>query len=276
MEPNDSPSPQKAELKLDLKGMLDIANVGVRRAAAFLKIGDQIQSIEIPDDFAIHGGVAYNFWPNPLPTQTKNALRNEFQSWIIGSCLKELDQHFALFLDQGWYIVGLADLHGTTVPSSMMIQPDKKFSGDTNSASKAERIAEKTGIELNVECLKSLSKVRNALAHGLGHVQQRQINTDDNALEVSWIASDLVLIDGDKEIVYRDQPVDTYQVKSEDGAQLELRFTKRTKKFLRGERVLFSPHELAEICMFYSQQAAKFHNDLVGYLKEKGIVKSGG
>jgi len=270
----DVQQPKKVELKLDLRGTLEIANVGVRRAAAFLKIGDQIQELELPDDFAISGGVAYSFWPNPLPAETKETLRNEFQSWIIGSCLKELEQHFSLFLDRAWHEVGLADLHGSTKPSSFMIKPDEKFSGDTNSASKAEKFLAKTGIELDLECLQSLSKARNALAHGLGQVHERQVNTDNNSLQVSWIGTDLVLIDGEKEIIYSDKPVDTYQVKSEDGAPLEMRRKKRTKEFVLGERIQFSQHELAEICMFYSQQAAKVHNELVGYLKTKGISEA--
>ncbi len=270
----DEQQPKKVELKLDLRGMLEIANVGVRRTAAFLKIGDKIQEFELPDDFAINGGVAYNFWPNPLPADIKETLRNEFQSWIIGSCLKELEQHFSLFLDRAWHVVGLADLHGSAKPSSFMIKPDEKFSGDTNSASKAEKFSAKTGIELDLECLQSLSKARNALTHGLGRVQQRQVNTDNNSLQILWIGTDLVLIDGEKEIIYSDKPVDTYQVKSEDGAPLEIRRKKRIKEFALGERIQFSQHELAEICMFYSQQAVKVHNDLIKYFEVKGLVKN--
>ncbi len=264
--------PPRAELKLNLSQALEIANVGVRRAAAFLKISTTIEATQIPADLSLGGTVNFSFWPNPITDETRGDLHNEYSAWIVGSCLRELDSHFALFLDRIRWLIKLSELHGKTLHSSTIIERDKKFVQDTNSFRKAEKLAKLIGVDLNAAALDSLSRARNALTHGIGRVRTRDTH-DGKSLIVSWLAHELVIQDGDRELLFRDFPADTYQVTSPDGAKVFARVSERKEKFDVGQRVSFSEQDLAEICFFYSQQAAIFHDALLKHLELLGILQ---
>jgi predicted deacylase len=82
----------------------------------------------------------------------------------------------------------------------------------------------------------------------------------------------MVIQDGDKEIICRAAVFDLHTVESPDGATVDVRFVKHKKQFKLGEKIEFAPHELAEICFFYKQQADVTRLGIFNYLKAKGLV----
>ena len=262
--------PKRAEINLDLDQLVSIMHVGIRRSSAFLKLGIQIADLEMPGDMVLTGGMSFNFWPNNLSDEVKEGIRKEFRAWLIGSCLRELDQHLSLFLDQAWHLLRLSELHGKTLPSSEMIEFDKRFAAETNTSRKFAALKEKIDIEIAADSHNSLSLARNSLTHGMGRVRSRDCNRD-SALEVLWISPEGFLQDGDKEILLRDAVFERYLISSPEGATVTLRFTKHRKIFKLGEQIEFSAHELAEICFFYHQQAEVTKAGMLNYFKAKGI-----
>src|SRR4051794_28255129 len=132
MAPTDEGEAKRVEIKLDLDRLKKIADIGVRRTSAFLKLGGRLADMEIPDDMTLDGGIAFNFWPKELPKEAKEELRQEFRAWLVGSCLRELDQHLGIFLDNAWRTLELAELHGKRLYSSQIVEFDKRFVDDTN------------------------------------------------------------------------------------------------------------------------------------------------
>lgn len=262
---------KRLEVRLDLEQLTEIINVGVRRASAFLKLGTQIGNLEIPSDMTLAGGVAFAFWPRDLSREVRESIREEFRAWLIGSCLRELDQCLGIFLDRAWIILEWAELHGHRIPSSKVLEFDTRFINDTNVARKLATVAEKAKVEVATECHNSLSLARNSLTHGHGQVRHRDCNRSDS-LEVMWISPEMVIKDGDEEFVMRSEVFDTYQVKSPTGATVGVRFVRHSKTFKVGERLDFSAHELAEICFFYKQQADVTKLGIFEHLKTKGLT----
>lgn len=262
---------KRVEIKLDLDQLARIMDVGIRRASAFLKLGIQIADIDMPEDMSLTGGVSFNFWPKELSKEVKENIREEFRAWLIGSCLRELDQHLAIFLDRAWRIIELSELHGRRMQSSELIEFDKDFVDDTNTFRKFKALSDKIEIDLAEDCHNSLSLARNSLTHGLGRVRRRDCNRD-KSLEVLWIAPQAVIRDGDKEFVIRDEVFDTHKVESPSGAVVSIHFVKHGKTIKLGDNIDFSPHELAELCFFYKQQADVARAAVSDYLKAKGIA----
>lgn len=256
-------------LKINFDRIVALGEVGPRRASAFLKLG--LSALKSPpENLNLEGGVTYQFLKHPLSPEDAAEIHSEYESWIVSSALKELDHYFSLFLDRVWSTIELIDLHGMTVPSSYQL--DGKFEGDTNVARKVGRVASALGLRLEEEQFTSLSRARNCLSHAAGRVRTRDLNKE-SCLEVSWLAPELVVFDGDDEIVYRAEPADMYQVKSEEGAQIALRFAIHRMSFPLGERVRLSPHNLAEVCSFYQITSSKVVEALKARIAAKNIPR---
>lgn len=257
----------------DLAGALNFAHVGIRRTAAFLKLATLIERERVPADFTLGGAVAFALWPTPMPDDLRGQVYDEFSSWIVGACLREMESHFSIFLDNLWRVIELAGLHGKTIHSSTIVKFDRKFPNNTNSGQKADEIAKLVGATIHSDALSSLSLARNALTHGIGRARKRDTNRENGVLEIKWRALDFGILDGEEERLFRETPIDMYTVKSEQGAKLFVRMTDRSISFPVGKRVTLSNHDLAEICRFYWDQAQLLHDGVVAFLKTKGIVE---
>ncbi|MEZ5995694.1 MAG: hypothetical protein R3C25_08055 [Hyphomonadaceae bacterium] len=255
-----------AFLRIDFNELSNLAHVGPRRACAFLKMG--LHSCENPpEDFTLQGGIAYRFLPDNTP-QLVDQIKTEFSAWIVGSGLKELDHCFSLFLDKVWFTTRIIRLHGATVPSHIRIGDN--FADETNTARKLQRINTEIGGTVDLGAFESLSLARNALTHGAGIVAARHTNRE-RALEIIWVAPELVVQDGADEIVYRAEPADMHRVKSPDGAQVLLRFSRHSVTFQEGERIRLTTHNLAEICAFYQSAGSHILEKLKGRVLAAGI-----
>ena len=233
---------------IDLAALRERAMKGVRRASAFLGYGLSLSSQPPPTTVAFGGISRFDFLVDPLPPELGMQVQTEFKRWLISNSLKELDQHFSLFLDDAWNVIRM------TTNSSMSLNWadtlfDQKFSQGTNAARKVQAVSEKLAMEIDHSTFSSLSLARNALSHSLGVVRPRDTNSDD-ALVVKWVAARMGIVDGDT-THFIDELPKPYQVKSKDGGQVILKFDVRERPFLVGQVVDLSEFELAEICFHY-------------------------
>ncbi len=272
-ESDDPKGVPKHNMELDLQKMLEIVYVGVRRVSVFMKYGVAAERTT-PENFDIGDGNVYSFWPKEISDERKNKAKLEFQTWLTGSCLKELDQYFAYFLDDVWFKCDLAELHGKRVPSDLIVG-DKTFVAQTNTASKLQSISSRVGADVYLDSFSSLSLARNSLTHGMGRVRKRDTNLDDT-LKLSWIALHMFVNDGEKEISLNK----TFEKKAvlhlPNGGEVFARIEEFSQHYKVGEKLSISPQQIAEICWFYIHQATKVHAAMVTYLQDKGIKRSNG
>jgi hypothetical protein len=267
MTANEEHLPEvKVELNLDK--MLKTAMVGIWRASAFLTIGLRTLLADEVHNFNLAADINYQFWPDPLgPDQIQGAI-DEYQHWLVGSCLKELDQFFSLFLDGAWRIVEIAELHNQRVGAGHKF--DQKFAAGTNVARKLCRLAAKLDLPVDLDCFKSLSFARNALTHGVGRVRPRDCN-DKGALVVSWLAPYLFVQDGDQEVGGHD--LIDYTIQSAAGAQVQMRIQRQSVRYVIGEKIELSRENLAQICWHYHRHATSVHGAILSKLRDAGIAK---
>src|ERR1700682_3944254 len=117
-------------VSVDIAAIQEIAQRGVRRTVAFLGLGLWVLRDGPPTSVTLESRFLVQWFPDPLPAESAAEIADEYQAWIIGSALRKLDQHFALFLDEVWERTRLAEFHGRQIPSGF--GPDKKFKNDTN------------------------------------------------------------------------------------------------------------------------------------------------
>jgi hypothetical protein len=96
----------KAHINIDLRKVLEVALLGVRRAGMFIGLG--VNAAENPAiiDYQIHGFKEIHLLPVDLPLPAIEASKSDFRQWVIGNGLTELLHHYSLFLDES-YAVGL-------------------------------------------------------------------------------------------------------------------------------------------------------------------------
>ncbi len=263
--------PSRAVFKVDLDRLTAFADVGVRRASAFLKLGLRSLSEPALTDLTLNGDASYSFWPNPLPEAIWDTVAAEYKVWLVGSCLKELDQFFSLFLDEASLSLDLIALHGGTLRTTDPIPVDWKFAKKTNSAKKYALVAARLGLETAAACLSSLSAARNALTHGMGKVRSRDLSAE-GILVVEWEAWVPFLKDGPIEMTLLDAIENSHTVRASEGAEAYVRRVNRSKSFSLGQKIDLSADDLAEICMFYRQISYLIRSRIIQHAGEKGIA----
>lgn len=260
------------KVTVDIDQIREIPRIANRRASAFIRFG--LDGLDERDggDFALDGGIAYNFWPSEVTQDQRKQAREEFRSWLIGSCLRELDLFYGIFLDKVWFALEAADLHGTSIPFDYTF--DSKFARDSNVANKQKRIAERLEIESYFEELNSLSLARNSLAHHAGIVRAPvDCNNDTrDRLVVKWLAMEMIARRGDTEHVVVDLPLDTHSLPGEGEIQLVASFVNHTLEIPGGQKLSFTHHQLAELCLFYDIMAGKTTGALIAMLRAEGKV----
>lgn len=149
-----------------------------------------------------------------------------------------------------------------------------KFARITNVASKQRQVAEKLGTADHYEELNSLSLARNTLAHNAGVVRSPVDcnNAARDALEVKWLAFDMLAIRGGEERVVNNLPFDTNELPGDGDTRLAVRFTQRVLPFPAATRVSLSLSQLAELCLFYNIMADKTLEGLLNHYRSKGFV----
>lgn len=260
---------RRADIRLNLKELQGIAELGVRRAHTFMAVGLQAVSAGPPRSAALSSGFQLRFMPEPLPAELGVEVSREYEAWLVGAGLRELDHYFGLFADRVWFFISAAELHGTSVPSDHVV--GGKFSSNTNVSRKIDRIVERIGGEgIQQTYFDAFSRARNALGHGAGRVRDRDTG-GENALRLRWIAPDFIIQDAGsgRERSLVDAPV---EVSDPEGASLYLKFAERVREFSIGEEIRLAPQELSEICLFYSVQSRRIVSHLSAWLALNGHI----
>ncbi len=259
-------------IRINFGEMSELVSLSIRRVSAFLRFG--LDDLEARDggDFRLTAGMHYHFWPEEVSKAGRDAAREEYRSWLVGSCLRELDLFYGLFLDRVWWAVEVGELHGTAVQSEHRF--DAKFARDTNVAKKQKRVAEKLGTADHSEELNSLSLARNALTHRAGMVRSPVDcnNAARDVLEVKWLAIGVLASRGGEDRVVATMPFDTWELPGEGAIQIEPRLTQRVLRFPANSMVALSLPQLAELCWFYKIMGAKTIEGLTGFYRTRGLL----
>lgn len=245
----DAPEPptHARSVTIDLDKLRVIGILGVNRAAGFLGLAFRRQDEPLPTTLSVGGFNHYEFLPEPLAPELAASLVAEFNSWLVGNALLELDRHFSLFVDEVWRLLDLTDMH-----QKVMTQPFEvtEISTLTNASTKYEKVSKRLNIDQpHGARLWSISNARNCLAHAAGRVRDRDANDDKKRLKLVWLAMEVTLRQGDVAVVL-DKPMEAPDPSQE--ATVAMQMVERAKCFEIGEAIILTPLELQELCLYYS------------------------
>lgn len=258
------------QLNIECDKLLEIAKMGVRRAAAFLGVGLPITENYIPETLALTQHSFLHFFPEPLPEKVERDAVREFRSWLVGNALRELDLHFSLLLDETWTVLDWAKLHRTRV--STAAEAPKPISSETNAAKKLGMVMRELGdAEPDTSMLWSMSNARNCLTHNLGVVRPRDANSN-GALLIDGLPFEYRLQQGDQCVVLRAPVVDELEAPDpSQEADFVSIFVEREKRFAVAEKIELTPGDLHEICVYYSRLADQVMERVTADFLARGI-----
>ena len=254
-------------VNIDFNKLADLAEHGVRRAVAFVGLGQKAWNDESIDSIKLDVPFGFQLLPDPLPKELAVEVRSSFRLWVSGSALAEIVQGLSLFADQ-FFEAALYIAYNGKLFSKTEIDRIQKFKNDTNLASKLQTIADQTGINIGLlQHADGWCRARNAHSHNRGVVRERDCSPGETGLKVSWNEFQ-VLIEGKKvdvaEILGKSFQKDT---------SLGVQFGQGTKTFEVGSAADFSEQEIVNLCLttyiLSRQMVAALYKLLVPDVPEK-------
>jgi hypothetical protein len=192
--------------------------------------------------------------PTDLPDKRIDVFKSEFAVWITGCGLRELTEHYALFLDQ-IHAYALAVLQQREKlaaigdPEKLQIEFNRRF----GIRDKLKALRKRFGIETEEsDAIEGLYEARNCLTHDFGNVLPKRYNSAD-AFVLRWRALDLVARGVD---TGEERPlVDLIGKVTSEETDFLMKVAERKKSFKVGDKLGFSQQDLWEICYFFNAHA---------------------
>lgn len=253
---------------IDLNKLKEMSRVALRRASSFARFGlDGLEDKAFPD-FNLSASMTYQFWPAEISDQSRRAAKDEYRSWLIGSCIRELDQLFNLFLDQAWFYTLIVE----RAPNISRMK--HSFERQTNVAAKQQAISERLNIQSHYDSFCSLSLARNALTHGAGHVREPfDCNSDcRKRLQMNWSAWDVVFETSTQRRRMVSLPFDTSCLGLDEAVTVSLERVIRIVSVPAGAKLTFTTEQLAELCGHYRFAMDEIVDGIFLLCAAKGIL----
>ncbi|PYE30178.1 hypothetical protein C8J35_12318 [Rhizobium sp. PP-F2F-G38] len=189
-----------------------------------------------------------------IRTADSRILHFEFQRWATGAVLRDLVEHFSIFLSDTYHTAVSNSLNRTFVVSP------KQFQRRGIEGQLAILAAEFTVAPEWVSRLSGFNRARNCLAHRAGIVGGPD-TTDGQEMVVRWLMPKTTITDDppDQRIDVSGPMGTLVQAQHIDGdfaTKVELQ--DREKRVRIGDDLHFNPDEIFEICQTFQLAAAAF------------------
>lgn len=249
-----------------------IAHTGVRRVAGFLGLGLTAANDENVKDYRLYKFTQVELFPSNLDDNAIKELKIEFAFWIMGNGLRELIEHFNVFLDrlhEGCTLLKLAK-HG--LPRNKPPKRVERFH-HAGLQDKLEMLKEDIGLQpINGQSLISINAARNCLTHRRGVVGTRDAGPDGK-LTLTWKGMEIfATTPSGEDVILLPRSFDK-PIGFKDGGQIRMRFQYRSKSFTLGERIVLTPVDLSEICQVIAEETNILTKGGLDYAKASGIPK---
>lgn len=248
-------------MHIDLDQIGSIAHTGVRRAVLFMGLGLNAAHREDFNDYQLsklpvlpgQTGPSIDFFPSDLPLERVREFKTQFAGWITGCGLRELLEHYALYLDQihniALQLFQLNGKLGTIDP----VKAQAEFNGRYGVPKKLEVLADRFGVSTEHSgSVDSLYQARNCFTHDLGIVLPKRCVSADNIFEISWTTFVLKAkgADGSESTL-----IDLIGKPTEQEMTIGAGFELVRRRFSAFEHLMLSQQDLWEICFFFSNFA---------------------
>ena len=207
--------------------------------------------------------------PSTVPPEKLREMKEAFRLWIEGCGFRELVETFGAYVDAVYRTCFYFRWVKRRLPAA-----DLKAAQTAIRSASFPRKLEMLKTEFVIEpqatnCLLSINRARNCLAHRRGIVAQVDLH-GQNALEVSWLGPDsFVETPSGAQVPLNEIPSEG--IVFPEGGVVAFRFVARKHEFRLREVVSFSTRELAEICWYFEREARSIMRGVVEAAKKEGV-----
>lgn len=248
------------EINLDFNKLNEVGQIGIRRAAVFVAMGQKAWSDEKITSATVQAPIGFKMLPDPLPKELADDVRSSFRLWVIGHAITEIVQALSKFSDELFQIAILVPLHKKEMEQKAL-DKIRKCEVDTNLHAKLIMLEEDSGVKSPLlDHTFGWSFARNCLAHNQGIVRERDFIPGTKTLTVNWREFKFS-IDGKKIDNIIGHTV-------ENGGNLEMSLGHGSKDFKLGEQISFSEQEILNICLTAHLQTAATVKELEKHVKK--------
>lgn len=269
--------PQVVHVNIDCDWLVNLAHVGVRRAAIFMGLGFNGVHQEGFRDYELHklppGDNAAYVPPDILPRnasdETVGRYKEEFSTWITGCGLREMLEHYGLMLDHMHkFCLVVAQSRGFLAQFGNPERLQFKFTRHGvpgKHANLRERFQVEGQFTPHVD---AFYFARNALTHGLGIV--RPEDAESGTLRLRWLAMEMHARGGDTGSV---MPIrDLMGARTSEELEIQVKVVARERCFAVGQKIDLSSQDLSEICLFVTVNVIpKSLEAFIGFLRQHNV-----
>ncbi len=270
MSDADAPRP-KMHFKIDFTKLKGVAELGVKRASVFMGLGTNAAMVSPPISHILSDNVQFHFVPSDPSDETKRHYLEEFESWTIGNCLRDLADNFSMFLTEAFFIYHV--LQTMTYSEHEDLKAKRAFE-KLNVSAQYKRLALDLGLDPGLgEMFETFRLARNCLSHRMGSVTAE--DAPDGKLRIRWcmIAASIVSEDGQSVLMDNDT-IGTEKSFGAQNASIRLGMHWKERAFPVGAVIRLSRHDLSEMCMGVTLVTEHVVQKLVEYTRAKGVPVS--
>ena len=259
-------------INIDLDKLLEVALNGVRRASVFMGLGVNAAIDDGFSKYQLSSLTNIQLVPDNVPEETLKHFKEEFRLWVEAAGFRELADTFANYLDS---------VYRTCL---IMKAISEKSSLADLSESHANYRKEGFPNKLNIllQCfsvgpahgsyLLDLSRARNCLTHRRGIVGDEDLR-GETEFSTKWLGMDVFIEEpGGKRHLFNETPQEGLLLTN--GGSLMIGFNERARTFKRGDKLILSTRDLAEICWFYDREARSILESVLEFASSIGIKTS--
>lgn len=250
--------------------MKDIADRGVRRAAAFVGLGVNAARDSQFKKYQLSEYATFRVMPDNLNDKSIAHIKEEFEKWVILNGVRELVESFGLFLDK---------MH-----SACLLMSTHKKQMSSEDAEKFGPSFEWKGVEDKLSTLRnrfrissdkekyfgSINQARNCITHRKGRVGPEDLK-GDQFFRLTWWGFDIFAEtkNGERHSLMPPLPKEGLLLK--DGGHIMFQVKDRIIEYKPGDIVNLSPNELGEICLLVQLTTDDIVKSAYDFAKRIGI-----
>ncbi|HEY9597038.1 MAG TPA: hypothetical protein V6D33_05160 [Cyanophyceae cyanobacterium] len=256
-------------IQINLDAVLDIANLGIRRALIFMGLGLNAATNPNFKDYSLIPHTGISLVPDAASDEVIEEYKREFSSWIIAGGLREIIESFSVFLDEVYTVCLQTSIYNETLTLEDAQKKHLCFK-QVFLNKKLKLLSNEYSIESEIDqLLLELGRVRNCLTHRRGIVSREDCNTEQG-LQVSWKALEIVA----KQQTGAEIPI-PFPIKEpvllEQGGTLNAKLTMKSAIFPVGTLISLKPKDLSEIAFLINEEAKKIIFSVILIARSVGV-----
>jgi hypothetical protein len=257
------------EAQIDLDKLLDQALRGVRRASIFMGLGVNAALDANFKNYRLSSLTNIQTTPDDVSDETLRHFKEEFRLWIEAGGFRELTETFAAYLDSVHKVCLAFRTARRRELESSIRKEHARFRSD-GLAKKLSTLTQSFSVSPNhCDYLVSLNRARNCLTHRRGIVGTE--DTQGQAeFTVFWRGLDVFgdTPDGERRNL---NEIHEGGLEFPEGASVKAQLVERKRSFTQGEKLVFSTNDLAEICMYYGNEARHVLDSVIRFAESMGV-----